>query len=278
MRKIKKKLIVDAVYDLCSKANFELPKDILKSLKKNIVLENGLSKDILKEIIDNANIAKKKKIPLCQDTGVANFFVEFGINVFIENGSIYNAINKGFYFGYRNNYFRKSIFFDPINRKHVSKNIYCTTYVDFVYGDKIKINFLAKGAGSENASKVRMFIPSSNIIDIKKFILNVVNESRNSCPPLIIGIGIGGDFSSVCLLAKKALFRKIGSKNKSYFYDNFEKELLYEINKLNIGPMGIGGKTTALAVFIEKKPTHISSLPVAINIQCHSCRRMSVTI
>jgi fumarate hydratase subunit alpha len=278
MRKIKKELIIDAVSDLCSKANFELPKDILEALQKNIGLENGLSKGILKEIVDNANIAKKKKIPLCQDTGVANFFVEFGINSFIDNGSIYDAVNKGFYFGYKNNYFRKSIFFDPIFRKYVSENIHCTTYVDFVYGDKIKINFLAKGAGSENASRVKMFIPSSNIIDIKKFVLDVVNKSRNSCPPLIVGIGIGGDFSSVCLLAKKSLFRKIGSKNKNYFYNNLEKELLYEINKLNIGPMGIGGKTTALAVFIEKKPTHISSLPIAVNIQCHSCRRRSITI
>jgi fumarate hydratase subunit alpha len=279
VRKIKFEILVNAVKSLCAEANFELPKDILKSIKQNSVLETGIAKDILKEIVENAVIAKKEKIPLCQDTGTANFFVKLGRNINIEDGNIYDAINKGVSLGYINNYLRKSIVSDPIERRNTQDNTPANIYLDIIDGDKIEIIFLPKGGGSENASTLKMLVPSVGWAGIKEFILNAVSDKgRNACPPLVIGVGIGGDFASVCLLAKKALLREIGSKNKNNFYCDKEQELLNDINKLNIGPMGLGGKTTALAAFIETKPTHIASLSVAVNIQCHSCRRKAVII
>ncbi|MDR1926747.1 MAG: fumarate hydratase [Endomicrobium sp.] len=279
MRKIKFEILVNAVESLCAEANFELPKDILKSIKQNSILETGIAKDILKEIVKNAVIAKKEKIPLCQDTGTANFFVKLGRNVNIEDGNICDAINKGVSLGYINNYLRKSIVSDPIERRNTQDNTPANIYLDMIDGDKIEIIFLPKGGGSENASMLKMLVPSVGWAGIKEFILNSVNDKgRNACPPLVIGVGIGGDFTSVCLLSKKALLREIGSKNKNTFYCDKEQELLNDINKLNIGPMGIGGKTTALAAFIETKPTHIASLSVAVSIQCHSCRRKTVII
>jgi fumarate hydratase subunit alpha len=279
VRKIKFEILVNAVESLCAEANFELPKDILKSIKQNSILETGIAKDILKEIVKNAVIAKKEKIPLCQDTGTANFFVKLGRNVNIEDGNICDAINKGVSLGYINNYLRKSIVSDPIERRNTQDNTPANIYLDMIDGDKIEIIFLPKGGGSENASMLKMLVPSVGWAGIKEFILNSVNDKgRNACPPLVIGVGIGGDFTSVCLLSKKALLREIGSKNKNTFYCDKEQELLNDINKLNIGPMGIGGKTTALAAFIETKPTHIASLSVAVSIQCHSCRRKTVII
>ncbi|MDR1511470.1 MAG: fumarate hydratase [Endomicrobium sp.] len=280
MRKIKSKTIIESVENLCAKANFELPVDVLKSLEKSIVFERGsIAKDILEEIVENAFVAKERQIPLCQDTGTANFFVRFGDNVIIEDGNIYCAINKGVSLGYTKNYLRKSIVFDPLNRKNTKDNTPANIYIEIVSGDKIGITFLAKGGGSENASSLKMLTPSASWNGIKEFVLDTVNEKgRNACPPLIVGVGIGGDFSSVGLMSKKALIRKIGSENKNIFYDEKERELLDEINKLNVGPMGMCGTTTALAVFIETNPVHIASLPVSVNIQCHSFRRKSIMI
>ena len=279
MRKIKSEIIINAVADVCSKANFELPEDILRCLEQCAVLETGVSKDILGEIIENADIAKKEQIPLCQDTGAANFFIKFGKDIIIEDGNIYDAVNRGVSSSYIGNYLRKSIVSDPLERKNTQDNTPANIYVDIVNGDEIEIVFLPKGGGSENASALKMLVPSVEWSGIKEFVLDTVNDKgRNACPPLIVGVGIGGDFSSVGLLAKKALLRKIGSNNQNISYDNKEHELLNDINKLNIGPMGLGGKTTALAVFIETKPVHIASLPVAVNIQCHSCRRKMVVI
>ncbi|MDR1522924.1 MAG: fumarate hydratase [Endomicrobium sp.] len=278
MRNIESKIIIEAIANLCAKANFHLPNDILCALKQSILYEDNVAKDILEEIIENAEIAKTNGLPLCQDTGTANFFVKLGRNVQIEDGNIYDAINEGVSLGYKNNYLRKSIVTDPLNRKNTQNNTPANVYVDSIDGDKIEISFLPKGGGSENASALKMLAPSCGWEGIKRFVLDVVDNARNACPPLIVGIGIGGDFPSVALLAKKTLFREIGSKNNSSFYDNKEKELLEDINKLNIGPMGLRGKTTALAVFIETKPTHIALLPVAVSIQCHSCRRQTITI
>jgi fumarate hydratase subunit alpha len=278
VRNIESKIIIEAIANLCAKANFHLPNDILCALKQSILYEDNVAKDILEEIIENAEIAKTNGLPLCQDTGTANFFVKLGRNVQIEDGNIYDAINEGVSLGYKNNYLRKSIVSDPLNRKNTQNNTPANVYVDSIDGDKIEISFLPKGGGSENASALKMLAPFCGWEGIKGFVLDVVDNARNACPPLIVGIGIGGDFSSVALLAKKTLFREIGSKNNSSFYDNKEKELLEDINKLNIGPMGLRGKTTALAVFIETKPTHIALLPVAVSIQCHSCRRQTITI
>jgi fumarate hydratase subunit alpha len=279
VRKIKSEIIINAVADVCSKANFELPEDILRCLGQCAALETGIAKDIFGEIIENADIAKKEQIPLCQDTGTANFFIKLGKDIIIEDGNIYDAINKGVSSSYVGNYLRKSIVSDPLERKNTQDNTPASIYVDIVDGNEIEIIFLPKGGGSENASALKMLIPSAGWNGIKEFVLNTVNDKgRSACPPLVIGVGIGGDFSSVGLLAKKALLRKVGSNNQSIFYDNKEQELLDDINKLNIGPMGLGGKITALAVFIETKPVHIASLPVAVSIQCHSCRRKKVVI
>lgn len=279
MRKIKSETVINVVENLCAEASFELPVDVLKALEKNVVLEKDTAKDILEEIIENANIAKEERIPLCQDTGTANFFIKVGRNVDIDDGDICTAINKGVSLGYANNYLRGSIVSDPIERKNTKNNTPANIYIDIVSGDKIEITFLPKGGGSENASALKMLTPSVGWDGIKEFVLSAVSEKgRNACPPLVVGVGVGGDFASVGLMSKKALLREIGSENESAFYGEKEIELLNDINKLNIGPMGMGGKTTALAVFIEIKPTHIASLPVAVSIQCHSCRRKTVII
>lgn len=281
MRKIESDIITDAVKNLCAQTSYNLPDDILKSINSSIYREesNSLACSILKQIAENAAIAKEKQIPLCQDTGTANFFVKIGQKVYLENGNIYDAINKGVSLGYKDNYLRKSIVSDPLERENTKDNTPASIYIDIVPGDKIEITFLPKGGGSENASGLKMLTPSVAWEGVKDFVLRVINDKgRNACPPLIVGVGIGGDFASVGFLAKKALLREIGSKNKNEFYNQKEQELLFEIDKLNIGPMGMGGKTTALAVFINTKPTHIASLPVAVNIQCHSCRRKTIYI
>ncbi|BAG13771.1 fumarate hydratase [Candidatus Endomicrobiellum trichonymphae] len=279
MRKIKSEIIINAIENLCAETNFKLPADVLKSLEQNIVLEKDTAKDILKEIIENADIARKEQIPLCQDTGTANFFIKLGRDTEIENGDIYAAVNKGVSLGYTNSYLRKSVASNPLERKNTKDNTPANIYIDLVSGDKIEITFLPKGGGSENASALKMLVPSVGWDGIREFVLSAVDDKgRNACPPLVVGIGIGGDFASVGLMSKKALLREIGSENKNVFYVGKEMELLNDINKLNIGPMGMGGKTTALAVFIEAKPVHIASLPVAVNIQCHSCRRKTVMI
>jgi fumarate hydratase subunit alpha len=279
VRKIKSEIIINTVEILCAETNFKLPVDVLKSLEQNIVFEKDTAKDILKEIIKNAGIAEKEQIPLCQDTGVANFFIKLGRDIEIEDGDICVAVNKGVSLGYTNSYLRKSVVSDPIERKNTKDNTPANIYIDLVPGDKIEITFLPKGGGSENASALKMLNPYVGWDGVKGFILSAVDDKgRNACPPLIVGVGIGGDFASVGLMSKKALLREIGSENKNVFYGEKEIELLNDINKLNIGPMCMGGKTTALAVFIEAKPVHIASLPVAVNIQCHSCKRKTAII
>ncbi|MDR2351324.1 MAG: fumarate hydratase [Endomicrobium sp.] len=281
MRKIESNIITSAIKDLCAKANYNLPDDVLKSVNISISQEHGvsISCDILEQIADNAAIAKKEKVSLCQDTGTANFFVKLGKGVYIENGDIYDAINKGVALGYTDNYLRKSIVSDPIERKNTMDNTPSNIYIDIVSGDKIEITFLPKGGGSENASALKMLAPSAGWEGVKEFVISVVKDKgRDACPPLIVGVGIGGDFASVGLLSKKTLLREIGSANKNTFYAKKEQELFSEINKLNIGPMGMGGSPTALAVFIATKPTHIASLPVAVSVQCHSCRRKKISI
>jgi fumarate hydratase subunit alpha len=279
VRKIESNIITSAVENLCAKANYNLLDDVLKSVNIFIPQERGISRDILEQITDNAAIAKKEKVPLCQDTGTANFFVKLGKDVYIENGNIYDAINKGVALGYTNNYLRKSIVSDPIERKNTMDNTPSNIYIDIVSGDKIEITFLPKGGGSENASALKMLTPSAGWEGVKEFVLSVVKDKgRDACPPLIVGVGIGGDFASVGLLSKETLLREIGNANKNTFYAKKEQELLSEINKLNIGPMGMNGNPTALTVFIATKPTHIALLPVAVSIQCHSCRRKKISI
>ncbi|MDR1695318.1 MAG: fumarate hydratase [Endomicrobium sp.] len=279
VRIIKSVEISNTVEKLCADANYFLPDDILKSLKENAEKETGTAKDIFNEIIKNAEIAKTEKIPLCQDTGSANFFIKLGRDIAIDGGDIYSSVNKGVAEGYKKNYLRKSVVSDPVERKNTCDNTPANIYIDIVDGENMEITFLPKGGGSENASALKMLAPSAGWDGIKDFVLSAVKEKgANACPPLIAGIGIGGDFASAGYLAKTALLREIGSQNPSSYYGEKEKELLTEINKLDIGAMGLGGKITALAVFINVKPCHIASLPVAINIQCHSCRRKTAVI
>lgn len=284
MRKIKTNTIINKVSELCGDINFNLPQDVYDAVSSYIKNDNSVSDDILKQILENAKIAKSKKIALCQDTGTANFFVKIGKEVEVvegddEIGNIVSAINKGVSYGYEKFYLRKSIVSDPLNRVNTKDNTPANVYIDYVDGDELEITMLAKGGGSENASFLKMLTPLDGWDGIKKFVIESIKlKGANACPPIIVGLGIGGDFASVGLLAKKALLREIGSKNKKEDYNSKEQELLEEINKLNIGPMGLGGMPTALAVFIETKPCHIASMPVAINIQCHSCRRKTIII
>ncbi|MBQ3942872.1 MAG: fumarate hydratase [Elusimicrobia bacterium] len=279
MRKINSEEIINKVCELCGDVNFNLPQDITDCISSHIKNDNSIADNILKEILQNAKIAKENKIALCQDTGTANFFVKIGKDIEIVGDDIVTAINKGVSQGYTKYYLRKSIVSDPLNRINTKDNTPANIYCDFVDGDKIEITILTKGGGSENASFLKMLTPLDGWQGIKNFVVESMKlKGANACPPVIVGLGIGGDFASVGLLAKKALLRTIGSKNIKQEYNAKEQELLEEINKLNIGPMGLGGNPTALAVFIETKPCHIASMPVAINVQCHSCRRRTIII
>lgn len=279
MRRINSEDITNKVADLCGDINFNLPQDIVDAVSSYIKNDNSLSDNILKEILENAEIAKTKKIALCQDTGTANFFIKKGKETEIVGDDIVCAVNKGVSHGYMKYFLRKSVVCDPLNRINTKDNTPANVYCEQVSGDKIEITMLAKGGGSENASFLKMLTPLDGWDGVKNFIIDSIKlKGANACPPIIVGIGIGGDFASVGLLAKKALLRSIGSKNKQNFYNEKEKELLSEINNLGIGPMGLGGNPTALAVFIETKPCHIASMPVAINVQCHSCRRKTIII
>jgi fumarate hydratase subunit alpha len=256
-------------------ANFFLPADVLSCLKTALRRETGSrAKNVIRQIIENAEIARKEKISICQDTGTAIVFVEIGQSVRITGGLLDDAVNQGVRRAYRDGYFRNSIVSDPLDRKNTGDNTPAVIHTEIVPGDKLKISVIAKGGGSENMSALKIFPPSAGIEDIKQFVVDTVkNAGANACPPLVIGIGIGGTFDTVGLLAKKALLRALSSGHHVKKYAKIEKDLLAAINKTGIGPMALGGKTTALAVLIEAAPTHITSLPVAVNLQCHAVRR-----
>jgi fumarate hydratase subunit alpha len=275
MRKLKPALITKAVREMCITAAHKLPCDMLRAVKKAAAAESGISARILNLCLENAKIAEAEMIPLCQDTGVAVIFAEIGNDLFIE-GDITAAIEEGVRQGYAQGYLRKSIVSDPLfERKNTKDNTPPIIHYRFAAGDKLKLTVMLKGGGSENNSKINMFAPSATIDDIENFALKTVAAAGSkSCPPLIVGIGIGGNFESCALLAKKALAREIGSANKDKRYAALEKLLLQKINALAIGPQGLGGKTTALAVFIEFAPCHMASLPAAVNLGCHSNRHI----
>lgn len=280
LREIEASKISGIVELLCIEANYDLPDDILGKLKANLKTEKSqLGREILENIIKNAEIAKQNRLPICQDTGVAVVFAEIGQDVHIINGSINDAINEGVRRGYNLGYLRKSVVDDPINRKNTGDNTPAIIHYSIANGDKLSITVVPKGAGSENMSALKMLKPSDGIEGIKKFVLDTVETAGpNACPPFIVGIGIGGNFELAPYLAKKALLRLVGQKNEDARIAEIEEELLDKINKLGIGPQGLGGSTTALAVNIEKYPTHIASLPVAVNIGCHVTRHASVVL
>ncbi len=271
MRKIPSLKLIPVIRDLCIEAAHNLPSGHLRLIKAAAKKEKDLPADMLKMIIKNAEIAKKEMYPLCQDTGVAVVFLEIGENVFIE-GDINKAVNEGVKQGFVQGYLRKSMVSCPLfTRKNTKDNTPAVLHTSFIKGDKLKIKVLLKGGGAENCSKIKMFNPADGKDEIKKFIVQSVKEAgAKACPPLTLGIGIGGDFEQCALLSKKALLRKTKNRNKSYAL--LEEELLKEINALEIGPQGLGGDATAVAVYIEYAPCHMASLPVAVNICCHSHR------
>ncbi|CCL25015.1 TPA: fumarate hydratase [Clostridioides difficile] len=279
MRKIKSEQIVEQVKKLCIEASLYLGEDVLSCIKEKAKSEKSeVGKNILNILVENAEIAKEKNIPICQDTGMAVFFVEIGQEVLIEGDTLTDAINEGVRQGYEEGYLRKSVV-SPINRVNTKDNTPAVIHYDMIKGDKIKIEFAAKGFGSENMSKMKMLKPSDGLEGIKKFIIDTVSEAGpNPCPPMVIGVGIGGTVDKCAQIAKKALFRELGEFNKDENIAKLESELLTAINKLGIGPQGLGGTTTALGLNIETFPTHIAGLPVVVNINCHASRHKKVVI
>lgn len=280
MREIDVRELVPRVKKLCMDANFYLGDDVLNTLKGAWETEESpVGKGILSDIIDNATIAAEQQVPMCQDTGFAVFFVEIGQEIHFTGGSLTEAINEGVRQGYKDGYLRKSIVGDPIQRVNTKDNTPAVIHYDMVPGDKLKIVFAAKGGGSENMSEVSMMKPSDGVEGLKDFVVDRVRRSGgNPCPPVIVGVGVGGTFDKCAQLAKRALLRKIGSKHPDPFYADLEAELLEKVNMLGIGPQGVGGRTTALAVFIQAHPCHIASFPVSVNMQCHAARHKEVVI
>lgn len=280
MRKIDARKITELVKKLCMEANFYLEDDILAALKKaQETEESPAGKEIIKQILENSDIARVEKIPMCQDTGFAVVFLELGQEVNITGANIYNAVNEGVRQGYKEGYLRKSIVSDPLRRKNTGDNTPAVIHTEIVPGDKLKIIVAPKGCGSENMSEIKMMAPAEGIGGVENFVLGRVERSGgNPCPPIIVGVGIGGTFEKCAQLAKKALLRTLGKRNPDSFYSDLEKKLLEKINSTGIGPMGLGGRVTALDVFIETYPCHIAGLPVAVNIQCHAARHKQAVI
>lgn len=285
MRKIDFHTIAKAVETACIEINRRLPEDVLSALKKALEKEsNPQAVEILNQLLENNNIAGENNIPLCQDTGLAVVFARQGIETVInKNGTpctLEEAVNEGVKNGYEKGYLRKSVVKDPLeNRKNTGTNTPSIFYLEQAAGDKIELSLMSKGGGCENKSQFKMFNPTADSDQIVEWIVEVVKQAgANACPPFIIGVGIGGNFEKSCLLSKKALLNRLDEKNDAPYYAGLEKQLLDKINSLSIGPQGLGGNTTALAVKIETAPCHIASLPVAVNIECHSHRHRSIII
>lgn len=272
--------ITDTVSRLCIESNYYLNGDIRKRFEEAKKLETfPVAGSIIDILIKNADIAREEAMPICQDTGMCIVFVELGQEVHITGGGLEAAINEGVRKGYREGYLRKSVVADPLSRINTKDNTPAVIYYEIVEGDGFKITIAPKGFGSENMSRIAMLAPSDGIEGVKAFVLSTVREAGpNPCPPVVVGVGIGGTFEKSALLAKKALVRSTDSRNPDVFYAKLEEELLEAINKLGIGPQGFGGRTTALAVNIEAYATHIAGLPVAVNISCHVTRHASAIL
>ena len=273
MRKINAKEITQVVKKLCIEANCHLPQDMKSRIWESCEQEKWpQAKEILERIVENYEIADEQNQPICQDTGVACVFVKIGQEVHVI-GDISEAINEGVRQGYKEGYLRKSVVRDPLDRVNTGDNTPAMIYYELVPGDKLEITVAPKGFGSENMSQIKMLRPSDGLQGVKDFVRRVVEEAGpNPCPPIVVGVGVGGTFDKAAYLAKKALLRSVEERNPNPFYAQLEEEILEEINALGIGPQGFGGKTTALAVNIEQYPTQIACLPVAVNINCHVTR------
>lgn len=279
MRNIDSKVIEDTVARLCIEANLRLPPDVINAIERAEKAEpwDG-AKRILSLLCDNVRIASEKTLPVCQDTGMACVFVELGQDVHIE-GDFEQAVNNGVRRGYGEGYLRKSVVCDPLRRVNTGDNTPALVTVKLTRGDKMRITVMPKGFGSENMSALKMLKPADGVEGVKSFVLDTVEKAgANPCPPIIVGVGIGGSFDKAACLAKHALLRPVDEPNPDEYYAALERELLDKINALGIGPQGFGGKTTALAVLIEAMPTHVAGLPVAVNISCHATRRASASL
>ena len=273
MREICAQRITEVVSRLCVSANNHLPQDVKDRIAGSYQQESwGQAKEILERIMENYEIADREDCPVCQDTGVACVFVKLGQEVHIQ-GDLTEAIHEGVRQGYTEGFLRKSVVRDPLDRVNTKDNTPAMIYYDLVPGDKLEITVAPKGFGSENMSRIKMLRPSDGVEGVKEFVLQTVEEAGpNPCPPIVVGVGIGGTFDKAALMAKQALMRSVEERNAVPYYAELEQELLEKVNALGIGPQGFGGKTTALAVNIEQCPTHIAGLPVAVNINCHVTR------
>lgn len=281
IRQIKAETVTETVKQLFLDCNYFIGKDIMTALEKARENEKSeVGKSVLTQIIENDKLAAKEEVPLCQDTGMAILFVEYGDKVVIEDGSFEDAVNEGVRQAYKDGYLRKSVVNDPVfDRLNTKDNTPAIIHTRIVKGDKIKITAGGKGFGSENMSAIKMLTPSYGIEGVKKFILDTVRTAGpNPCPPIVVGVGIGGTFERCAQLAKKATFRAIDTHNADERYAKLEDELLESINKMGFGPAGLGGTTTAIGVNIETSPTHIAGMPVAVNICCHAARHASAEI
>ena len=281
MKEIAAEKITEEVARLCQEANFDLGEDVMKAFKDfRDKEESGTCKEVLGMLIENAELAARDRVPICQDTGLAVFFVEMGQDVHVTGKCLFDAINDGVKKGYTDGYLRKSCVRDPLDRKsNTGDNSPAIVWTETVPGDKLVIKMAPKGGGSENMSEVKMLTPAAGADGIKDFVVDRISRSgANPCPPIVVGVGIGGTFEKVAWLAKKSLLREIGSKNPNEKYAKMEEELLESINKLGIGPQGFGGTTTALAVHIEVAPCHIASMPCSVNVQCHAARHKEVVL
>lgn len=276
MRELSVSDITLAVKEMCIEANQKLPVDLEKQINVCASTETcGMAKDILRAMQDNLNAAKELNIPICQDTGMAVIFADIGQDVHMTGGDFEEAANEGVRQGYREGYLRCSVLADPLRRVNTGDNTPAIIHTRIVPGEAITLTVAPKGFGSENMSAIRMFTPADTRQDIIEFVKETVrNAGGNPCPPIVLGVGIGGDFEYAALLAKKALCRSVSQRNRDSFYAELEEEMLAEINSLGIGPQGFGGDTTALAVNIEIYPTHIAGLPVAVNMGCHVTRHV----
>lgn len=280
IREISSQLITETVARLCIEANKKLPSDIIERLDSAVSAENeALPCSIMQDIRRNVDAAAQLDLPVCQDTGMAVVFIELGQDVHITGDLLEVAVNKGVRLGYEKGLLRKSVVGDPLERVNTNDNTPAVLHLNMVEGDKIKITVAPKGFGSENMSGIRMLAPAQGRDGVVNAVLDIVKSAgSNPCPPMVLGVGIGGDFEGCALLAKKALCRSTDKRNSNPYYAELEDELLKRVNELGIGPQGFGGKTTALAVNVEVAPTHIAGLPVAVNVGCHVNRHLSIEI
>ena len=280
MRTISASQVSRAVAELCVRACYDLPRDVEQAIERAAAAEeSALGRDVLAELLDNARIARTEGYPVCQDTGFAAVFAEVGQELQVTDGSLTDAIQEGIRRGYEEGYLRKSIVRHPLDRVNTGDNTPSVIHYDIVPGDRLRLTVAPKGAGSENMSAVAMLKPSDGVEGVKRFVVETVKAAgANPCPPIVVGVGLGGTMEKAALLAKEALLRELGRESENPIDAALESELLELINRTGIGPSGYGGRVTALAVNVESHPCHIASLPVAVNIQCHAARHAEVTL